>query len=82
MEDQQAQDQSGGDPRTSSSSPSAATQHAERAEAGARAGADRPPSEEERRIADEQPDVSDEQRAHAEEMLDLGANQQGEGRIG
>ena len=59
--------------------PSGATRAAEREEAGVAAGADRPPTEDEANAAPTE--VTDEQRAHEEEMLERGANQQGEGRI-
>ena len=59
--------------------PSGATREAERDEAHVTAGADRPPTEDEERAAPTE--VTDEQRDNAEEMLERGAHQQGEGRI-
>ena len=60
--------------------PSDATKAAERAEAETHAGADRMPTEEEARIADEQ-SIDDDVREHAKDMAERGARQQGEGRI-
>lgn len=59
--------------------PSGATRAAERDEAEVTAGADRAPTPDEEEAAPTE--VTDEQRAHAEEMLERGAHQQGEGRI-
>lgn len=59
--------------------PSGATRAAERDEAEVTAGADRAPTPDEEAAAPTE--VTDEQRAHAEEMLERGAHQQGEGRI-
>lgn len=61
--------------------PSSATREAERREADVEPGADRPPTAVEEEIAQGAPPVTEEQRAHAEEMLERGASQQGEGRI-
>ena len=60
--------------------PSDATTAAERAEADARAGADRPPTEDEARVAEEQ-SIDDDVREHEKDMAERGARQQGEGRI-
>lgn len=62
-----------------STRPSEETKDAERADAHTQAGADAPPTEGESRAAPAE--VTDAQRAHAEEMLERGAHQQGEGRI-
>ena len=59
--------------------PSGATRAAEREEAQTSAGPDRPPNADEEAAAPTT--VTDEQRAHAEEMLERGAHQEGEGRI-
>lgn len=66
----------GGTPRTA---PSRETRAAERNEARVASGADAPPTDAEARNAPTE--VTDEQRAHAEEMLERGAHQRGEGRI-
>lgn len=60
--------------------PSRKTRAAERAEADARAGADRPPTPEEEATA-ERLDADPEVAEHAEEMAERGAHQRGEGRI-
>ena len=60
--------------------PSDATKAAERDEAEIEAGADRMPTEDEARIADEQ-SIDDDVREHAKDMTERGARQQGEGRI-
>ena len=60
--------------------PSDATKAAERAEAERQAGADRMPTEEEERIADES-SIDDDVREHEQDMAERGARQQGEGRI-
>jgi hypothetical protein len=60
--------------------PSDATKAAERAEADTRAGADRMPTEDEARIAEEQ-SIDDDVREHAKDMAERGARQKGEGRI-
>jgi len=60
--------------------PSDATKAAERAEAETHAGADRMPTEDEERVAEEQ-SIDDDVREHAQDMAERGANQQGEGRI-
>jgi hypothetical protein len=60
--------------------PSPETRAAERDEATTPAGADREPTPEEQRLADEHdadPDVAE----HEREMAERGARQQGEGRI-
>jgi hypothetical protein len=60
--------------------PSPETRAAERDEAATSPGADRPPTDEEARLADEHepdPDVAE----HEQEMAERGARQQGEGRI-
>jgi hypothetical protein len=60
--------------------PSDETKEAERAEAEVHAGADRQPTPDEEKVADElkpDPDVS----AHEKEMAERGVHQQGEGRI-
>lgn len=59
--------------------PSPETRQAERADAQTPAGADAPVTERESRMAPAK--VTDAQRAHAEEMLERGSHQQGEGRI-
>jgi hypothetical protein len=60
--------------------PSDATKAAERAEAETHAGADRMPTEDEARIAEEQ-SIDDDVREHEKDMAERGARQQGEGRI-
>jgi hypothetical protein len=60
--------------------PSDATKAAERAEAERQAGADRMPTEEEERIAEDS-SIDDDVREHAQDMAERGARQQGEGRI-
>jgi hypothetical protein len=60
--------------------PSSETREAERAEATKTAAADRQPTPDEEKIADSlevDPDVA----AHEEEMMERGANQQGEGKL-
>ena len=60
--------------------PSSATRAAEQAAAGKAHEADRPPTDEESRLAESQqldPDVA----AHEREMAERGKNQKGEGRI-
>jgi hypothetical protein len=59
--------------------PSAETREAERAEAQAKHESDRAPTPDEEAVAaqDVEPDVAE----HEEEMLERGANQQGEGRV-
>jgi len=64
---------------TRRTTPSPATRDAERHEAEVAAGADRMPTEAEERAAPTE--VTDEQRSHAREMAERGANQEGEGRI-
>lgn len=65
--------------RTLRSVPSDETRAAERDEARTRAGTDAPPTDAEAREAPTE--VTDEQRAHAQEMAERGARQRGEGRI-
>lgn len=60
--------------------PSDATKAAERDEADTKAGADRMPTEDEERVAEEQ-SIDDDVREHAKDMTERGARQQGEGRI-
>jgi hypothetical protein len=60
--------------------PSDATRAAERAEADTHAGADRMPTEDEARIAEEQ-SIDDDVREHEKDMAERGARQKGEGRI-
>jgi hypothetical protein len=60
--------------------PSDATKAAERAEADRQAGADRMPTEDEERVA-EQSSIDDDVREHEQDMAERGARQQGEGRI-
>jgi hypothetical protein len=65
---------------TGMTGPNAETREAERAEAQAKHESDRAPTPEEDAAAEAQeldPDVV----GHEEEMLELGANQQGEGRL-
>jgi hypothetical protein len=81
VEEKPSQEQTPEETRRSGTRPSGETRSADRAEAEVRAGADRPPTQDEVAVAEEEPPVDDDQRAHAEEMLDLGANQKGEGRI-
>lgn len=59
--------------------PSAETREAEHADAQAKHESDRAPTPEEEAVAarEVEPDVAE----HEEEMLERGANQQGEGRI-
>lgn len=60
--------------------PNRETRDAERADADVTAQADRPPTAEEERLAEEQvldPDVAE----HEREMAERGAKQEGEGRI-
>ena len=60
--------------------PSKETRAEERKDAATTAHADRMPSEEEEKLAEEQeldPDVAE----HAEEMYERGARQKGEGRV-
>lgn len=59
--------------------PSAETRDEERRDADVTAGADRAPTDDEEAAASTE--VTDEQRAHAQEMLERGANQRGEGRV-
>jgi hypothetical protein len=60
--------------------PSRETRDTERDDADQKAGADRMPTEDEARLADENP--PDESVAeHESEMLERGAQQQGEGRV-
>jgi hypothetical protein len=60
--------------------PSAKTRAAERDEADQPAGADRMPTDEEERRAEEHP-VNEAVAEEAEEMYERGADAQGEGRI-
>jgi hypothetical protein len=60
--------------------PSTETRDAEREDAQRAAGADRMPADDEERRADAA-EVDPEVAEHGLEMLDLGANQEGEGRI-
>jgi len=60
--------------------PTRKTRAAERDDAQQRAGADRMPTDEEERLA-EQHDVDRKVAEHAEEMYERGAKQEGEGRI-
>jgi hypothetical protein len=60
--------------------PSSETREAERAEAAKTAAADREPTPDEEKFADSlevDPDVA----AHEKEMMERGANQQGEGKL-
>lgn len=60
--------------------PSRETRDAEREEAEQKASADRPPTEDEERLAEQH--QSDQSVAeHEAEMLERGANQPGEGRL-
>jgi hypothetical protein len=65
---------------TDRSRPSESTRAAERAEASKTAGADRMPTDEEERLADEQ-ELDEDVAEHAEEMYERGAKQRGEGRV-
>jgi hypothetical protein len=59
-----------------------ATRAADRRDAGARHGADRAPTPEEERIADEvATDVDPSSADHYREMAEIGADVEGEGRI-
>ncbi len=60
--------------------PSRETRAAEREEAEQPAGADRMPTEDEERLAEEHK-VNESVAEHEEEMLERGANQRGEGRV-
>ena len=60
--------------------PSSATRSAEQAAAGKDHEADRPPTDEEARLA-EQHQLEPEVVAHEKEMAERGKNQKGEGRI-
>ena len=60
--------------------PSPETRDAEAAEADRPAGADRMPTEEEARLAEEH-QVDESVAEHEEEMMDLGVEQRGEGQI-
>jgi len=66
--------------RPNDKTPDDKTREAEREDAAVTAGADRMPTEEEARLA-EQHDVDRDVAEHAEEMYERGAKQQGEGRI-
>jgi hypothetical protein len=60
--------------------PSRETRDAEREEADRKAGADREPTEDEERLAEQH--TTDESVAeHEAEMLEKGAHQEGEGRV-
>ena len=56
------------------------THEADQRDAQVKAHADRPPTEEEARLAD-QHELDDKTREHEQEMAERGANQKGEGRI-
>ena len=60
---------------------SEATHAAEQEEAHVNAGGDREPTPEEEKAAESHGPVSESVVAHEEEMLDLGANAEGEGQI-
>ena len=60
--------------------PNDATRAAEREEAKRSSGADRMPTEEEEREAEDQ-SIDDDVREHEREMAERGARQEGEGRI-
>ena len=60
--------------------PSDATKAAEQADADTQAGADRMPSDDEARIADQQ-SIDDDVREHEKDMAERGAHQEGEGRV-
>jgi hypothetical protein len=60
--------------------PSKNTRAAEEEDAAVKPAADRMPTEEEEKLA-EQHDVDRDVAEHAEEMYERGANQKGEGRI-
>jgi hypothetical protein len=60
--------------------PDPATRDAEREDAGTQAGADRPPTEDEERRAEEKT-LDESVIEHEEEMLERGAKQRGEGRV-
>jgi hypothetical protein len=60
--------------------PSKETRDAERKDAEATARADRMPTDEEERLADEQ-ELDEDVAEHAEEMYERGARQRGEGRV-
>jgi hypothetical protein len=60
--------------------PSRETRAAEREQAEVRAKADRPPTDDEEAAADEH-EMDPEAAAHAEEMYERGAHQEGEGRL-
>ena len=60
--------------------PSDTTKAAERAEAETHAGADRMPTDEEERVAEQQ-SIDDDVREHAKDMAERGARQKGEGRV-
>ena len=64
-----------------STDPNEGTRDAERAEARATHGSDRPPTDEEARVAEGQEPVDGSVAEHYEEMIELGANVKGEGRI-
>lgn len=62
--------------------PDAGTRAEEQTDAQVTAGADRPPTDEEARLAEDQEEKATEQvAAHEREMAERGANQKGEGRI-
>jgi hypothetical protein len=68
------------DPGTTPIRPDSATRAEEQQDAQVRAGADRPPTDEEAHKAEQQsldPDVAE----HEREMAERGAHQEGEGRI-
>ena len=60
--------------------PTKNTKATEQEDASVKAGADRMPTEEEERLA-EQHQVDQDVAEHAEEMYERGANQKGEGRV-
>jgi hypothetical protein len=61
--------------------PTEETRRAEQAEARATHGSDREPTDEEARIAESQEPVDESVARHFEEMNEIGANVEGEGRI-
>ena len=66
---------------TDHTTPSGATRQAEKAAAGKEHEAGRPATEDEARMAESNA-VSDGVAEHEKEMLERGANQRGEGRVG